>query len=135
MTLKELSQLYYLNREIERDKARLDELYSKATGCTQTITGMPHVPGVTDKVDKYAAEIADLRGIIEANIQRCFYELNRLNRFIENVDDARMRMILSLRFVNGLTWRQVAHSIGGGNTEDSVRKACQRFLQEQDAEN
>ena len=62
-------------------------------------------------------------------------ELNRLNRFIENVDDAQMRMILSLRFVNGLTWRQVAHSIGGGNTEDSVRKACQRFLQEQDAEN
>ncbi len=74
MTLKELSQLYYLNREIERDKARLDELYSKAAGCTQTITGMPHVPGVTDKVGKYAAEIADLRGIIEANIQQCFYE-------------------------------------------------------------
>lgn len=49
--------------------------------------------------------------------------------------DAQMRMILSLRFVNGLTWRQVAHSIGGGNTEDSVRKACQRFLQEQDTEN
>ncbi len=58
-----------------------------------------------------------------------------VNRFIENVDDAQMRMILSLRFVNGLTWRQVARSIGGGNTEDSVRKACQRFLQEQDAEN
>ena len=95
--------MYYLNWEIERDKARLDELYSKAAGCTQTITGMPHVPGVTDKVGKYAAEIADLRGIIEATIQRCFYELNRLNRFIENVDDAQMRMILSLRFVNGLT--------------------------------
>ena len=30
MTLKELSQLYYLNREIERDKVRLAELQSKA---------------------------------------------------------------------------------------------------------
>jgi hypothetical protein len=128
MTIKELSQLYWLNREIERDKARLEELYTKAASCTQTITGMPHVPGITDKVGKYAGEIADLRGIIEANIQRCFYELNRLNRYIDSVDDPQMRMILSLRFVNGLPWRQVAESIGGGNTEDSVRMMCKRYI-------
>ena len=128
MTIKELSQLYWLNREIERDKARLNELYIKAASCTQTITGMPHVPGITDKIGNYAGEIADLRGIIEANIQRCFYELSRLNRYIDVVDDPQMRMILSLRFVNGLTWRQVAESIGG-NTEDSVKKACYRFLE------
>ena len=30
MTLKELSQLYYLNREIEMDKRRLQELEVKA---------------------------------------------------------------------------------------------------------
>lgn len=134
MTLRELSQLYYLNREIERDKARLEELYAKAAGTTQTITGMSHVPGITDKVGRYAAEIADLRGIIEANIQRCFYELNRLNRYIESVEDAQMRMILSLRFVNGLTWLQVAYSIGGNNTADSVRMACTRFLASSEAE-
>lgn len=128
MTIKELSQLYWLNREIERDKARLEELYTKAIGCNQPITGMPHVPGITDKVGRYAGEIADLRGIIEANIQRCFYELNRLNRYIDNVDDPQMRMILSLRFVNGLPWQQVAASIGGSNTADSVRKACRRYL-------
>lgn len=129
MTMKELSQLYWLNREIERDKARLEELYTKAISCTQSITGMPHVPGVTDKVGNYSGEIADLRGIIEANIQRCFYELNRLNRYIDSVDDPQMRMILSLRFVNGLPWRQVAESIGGNNSEDSVRMMCKRFLE------
>ena len=130
VTLKELSQLYYLNRDIERDKARLEELYSKSIRIGQQITGMPHVPGITDNVAKYAAEIADLKGIIEANIQRCFYELNKLNRYINSVADAQMRMILSLRFVNGLTWRQVADSVGGNNTGDGVRMACKRFLQE-----
>ena len=130
MTVKELSQLYYLNREIERDKARLDELYAQATDTSQAITGMPRVLGVTDKVSKYAAEIADLRGIIEANIQRCYYVLNRLNRYISDVDDAHIRMIMSLRFVNGLPWRQVAASMGGNNTEDGVRKAVVRYLEQ-----
>ena len=66
MTLKELSQLYYLNREIEMDKRRLQELEVKALPGSQVLTGMPHTPGVKDKVGEYAAEIADLRGIIEA---------------------------------------------------------------------
>ena len=49
MTLKELSQLYYLNREIEMDKRRLKALEVKALPGAQVITGMPHAPGVTDK--------------------------------------------------------------------------------------
>ena len=121
MTKKELSQLYYLNREIERDKRRLEELEALAAGCTQQITGMPHAPGVADKIGNCAAEIADLRGIIDANIQKCWYELNRLNRFIQSIDDSQMRQIMTLRYINGLSWRQVAMSIGGGNTEDGVR--------------
>lgn len=62
------------------------------------------------------------------NFTRHFYELNRLNRFINTIDDSQMRMIFSLRYINGLNWLQIAFSIGGGNTADSVRKAHDRFL-------
>ena len=44
MTLKELSQLYYLNREIEMDKRRLQELEAQAVSCTPNLTGMPPRP-------------------------------------------------------------------------------------------
>ncbi|MEA4973953.1 MAG: RNA polymerase subunit sigma-24 [Candidatus Metalachnospira sp.] len=128
MTKKELSQLYWLNREIEEQQRRLEELECLATSCTSNITGMPKSRGVTDKLSKYAAEIVDLRGLIDLNIKKCFYELNRLNRYIETVEDSQMRMILSLRYINGLIWQQIAMSIGGGNTADSVRKAHDRFL-------
>jgi len=128
MTKKELSQLYYLNREIEEQHRRLEELECLATSCTSHITGMPRISGLSDKVAKYAAEMSDLKGILDLNLKKCFYELNRINRFIESVTDCQMRMILSLRYVNGLSWFQVAESIGGGNTEDSVRKAHDRFL-------
>ena len=129
MTLKELSQLYYLNREIERDKRRLQELEVKALPGAQVITGMPHAPGVTDKVGEYAAEIADLRGIIEAKHQQCLYERSRLERYISSIDDSLLRQIFTYRFINGLPWRQVAACIGGGNTEDGCRKAVQRYLE------
>lgn len=42
--------------------------------------------------------------------------------------DAHMRRILQLRYVQGLSWDEVAARIGGGNTEDSVRKAAGRYL-------
>ena len=129
MTLKELSQLYYLNREIEMDKRRLQELEARALPGGQTLTGMPHSSGVTDKVGEYAAEIADLRGIIEAKHQQCLYERSRLERYISGIDDSLTRQIFTYRFVNGLPWEQVAACIGGGNTGDGCRKAVRRYLE------
>ena len=49
MTLKELSQLYYLNREIEMDQRRLRELEARALPGAQVITGMPHGTGVVGR--------------------------------------------------------------------------------------
>jgi hypothetical protein len=128
MTLKELSQLYYLNREIEMDQRRLRELEVKALPGAQVLTGMPHAPGVTDKVGQYAAEIADLKGIIEAKHQQCLYERSRLERYISGIDDSLTRQIFTYRFVNGLPWVQVAACIGGGNTPDGCRMTVRRYL-------
>ncbi len=127
MNKKDLSQLYWLNREIEEQQRRLEELESIATSCTANITGMPKGNGVSDKVASCVAEIIDLKGLIDLNIKKCFYELNRLNRYIESVEDSQMRMILSLRYVNGLTWQQIAFSIGECD-EQYPRKKHNRFL-------
>lgn len=130
MTLKELSQLYYLNREIEMDKRRLQELEVKALPGSQVLTGMPHTPGVKDKVGEYAAEIADLRGIIEAKHQQCLYERSRLERYISSIDDSLTRQIFTCRFINGLPWEQVAACIGGGNNAGNVKMVCYRYLKQ-----
>jgi hypothetical protein len=131
MTKKELSQLYYLNREIEQLQIRLAELECLATSCSVKITGMPRASGISDKLSKYVAEIADLKSLLDLNIKKCFYELNRLNRYIQSVGDSEMRMILALRYVNGLSWEQVAASISVYATGDSVRKMHDRFLKKQ----
>ncbi|KZL93951.1 hypothetical protein [Clostridium magnum] len=130
MTKQELSQLYYLNREIEQLKNRITELECVATSTSSRITGMPHALGISDKVGKYAAEIADLKELLDLNLKKCFYELNRLNRYIESIDNSEMRMILSLRYINGLSWEQVAASISPYATEDSIRMRHNRYLRE-----
>ena len=122
MTKKELSQLYYLKKEIRQQQKRLQELENAATSCTAKITGMPHGMGINDKISKYAAQIADLKGLLDLNLKKCFYELNRINRFIESVEDSEMRMILTLRYIQNLSWQKVAFAIGEYDEQYPRRK-------------
>lgn len=129
MTLKELSQLYYLNREIENDRRRLEELEGKLTSpSSPNLSGMPRSTAYGNKIESSVADIIDLRAIIAAKQQQCIYERSRLMRYITEIDDSLTREIFIFRFVNGLSWRQVAASVGGSNTEESVKKICYRYL-------
>jgi hypothetical protein len=53
--------------------------------------------------------------------------LTEVEEFITRIEDSHIRRIVRFRVVDGLTWKQVAHRMGGGNTEDGVRKAFDRF--------
>lgn len=128
MTKKELSQLYYLKKEIKHQQQRLEELETLATSCTtKIITGLPHGTGINDKICKYAAQIADLKGLLDLNLKKCFYELNRINRFIESIPDSEMRMILTLRYIQNLSWQKISFIIGYQD-ESVPRKRHDRFL-------
>lgn len=129
MTVKELSQLYYLIRETEADQRRLDEL--EAAACapgSPRLDGMPRIQRQGSKIEKLAAEIVDLQMIIAARQIQCVHERARLERWISAIPDSFLRQIFHYRFVEGLSWRQVAFRVGGGNTSDSVRMACMRYL-------
>lgn len=127
MTKKELSRLYCLNREIEQEQRRLAQLKEAATNTAVKISGLPAVGCMSDKT-AIAAEIADSQEIIEAKLQLAIVEYRRINQYIAAIEDSYIRQIIALRFVDGLTWFQVAQHIGGGNTSDSVRMALNRFL-------
>lgn len=54
---------------------------------------------------------------------------NEVEEFIASVNDSRMRRIINMRFIENLSWNKVADLIGGGNTEDSIRMAFNRFME------
>lgn len=135
MTIKELSQLYYLNREIERDKERLSVLRSKASSMGASgFDGLPKSGCLGGRLEQCIAEIVDLEVIIQAKITQCLHERNRLERYISDIPDSITRQVFQLRFVSGLPWAQIALSIGGGNTEEGVRKRVYRYLKQKNLE-
>ena len=142
MTKKELSQLYYLTREIEMLKKQLSDLEDRQDDyiCGTVKASSADYPytlhsitisGITDPESAYRrrAEIREIKALISLKIEQCDIEYSRLIRYINSVDDSLMRQILTYRYINGFNWTQVAMHIGGGNTADSVKKACYRFLQ------
>jgi hypothetical protein len=130
MTTKELSQLYYLDREIEKQERQLLELETEAFNAVARMSDMPRGGGVSDKVGNLAIQIAEARALINLNLQKRWYERNRLTRYIDSVDDSLMRQILKHRFIDGMKWWDVAYAVGGNHTAESVRQMCHRFLRE-----
>ena len=56
--------------------------------------------------------------------------LSEIETFLGTVDDARIRRMIDLHYVQGKTWRQVASRVYGSPTyEDAARKAIKRFLE------
>ena len=128
MTLQELSKYYKLHERLERNREMLSSLYVAAGPGAQVITGMPHAPGISDKVGDLAAELWDLQSKIDYLEQRCAEEKKKLEKYIGGIKDDQTRMIFRLRFIHCMTWPQVAETIGGRNTANSVKLICHRYL-------
>ena len=48
--------------------------------------------------------------------------------YINAVEDPLVRMFFRLRFLRGLSWKEVAAAVGGGRPRTAVRDACLRYL-------
>lgn len=122
MTKKELSQLYYLKKEIKAQQKRIKELEAAATSCSSKMDGVLSGKGTTDKIGNYAAQIADLKKLLDLNFKKYFYELKRVSRYIQSIEDNQMRKILTLRYIKGLTWQNIAYEIGKRDEQYPRRK-------------
>ncbi|MGI6349316.1 MAG: hypothetical protein ACOXZ0_05310 [Eubacteriales bacterium] len=129
MTERELWQLQYLNTEVEMYERQIERLEALAEASVVHVTeAKVQISGHSDKVGEYAVRLAALREKLEASRLKRLAEWERLEAYISGVEDGLIRQILQLRFVEGLSWQQVATGVGGRNTQDSVRKACRRHL-------
>lgn len=130
MTMKELFQPHWLNLEIDRDKQRLAELEARATSPGgPNMSGMPGGGGAGSSVESDAIAIIELKEQIRGKLARAMAERDRITAYIDGVDDAQLRLIMHLRFVDGLSWAQVGASVGAGYTGDACRMACKRYLE------
>ena len=118
MTKKELVQLYYLNREIMHDTEELVNLKIENRGNAKT-----------EWEKRKERMIRKREKELVLKIRSCTELRDKVKGFIDNIDDSLVRQVLHYRYSKCMTWRQVAYVIGGRNTEESVRKIAERYLQ------
>ena len=129
MTLEDLNQHLELREALEKAREMLASLRLAAQPGAAKLTGMPHTPGVKDKVGDLAIEIADLSARIDYMSAELSAQEPPIEAFIATVDDDQLRIILRLRFLRGLSWKEVSQVLGRYTSENSVRSTCYRYFQ------
>lgn len=127
MNKRDLKQVYYIKKEITMWQEKLKELEDISLKSPK-LDGMPRAPGKSDPTASKAEEIAEAKEIIEELEYRTLKEAKRIYEYIRDIDDSLLRQIIIYRCVELKTWAEVADAIGGGNTEDSVRKRYERHF-------
>lgn len=126
MTRKELSQIYFLTKELNMWEDRLHELRASSIVGATKITGMPRATGNSDTVYERARREMEIIEVIDVFRINILEKRQQIERHIQTVDDSLIRMILEYRCCQLMTWEQVAAKIGAGTTAESCRKMFER---------
>jgi len=134
MTLKELDKLRSLDTLIQVTRNRILALEESLDVAPASLDGMPHGPGASDKIGNILPVAIDEKAKLSQMFWEYMAEKSRIIEYIDGIENYNIRLIFTLRFLENKTWGEVAGMIGGGNTEESVKKACYRFLNVSDWE-
>ncbi len=128
MTKAELGQIYYLLKELKMWEKELDRLQCQSLVKGQTLTGMPHVSGLSDKTADMAIRKTDIELVITGKLTEIQLQRDKIINYINGIEDSIIRQIVFYRHVSCMTWQQVAEEIGGCNSAESVRQQYKRFM-------
>ena len=134
MTMKELYQLHNLTKLIERYMNEIRRIEERLGVKSPSLTGMPHAPGAHDKLGEGVPELVDRKNELEERRKQYTAARNKLRSYVESVPDLHVRLIMQLRFLDLMSWQEVADFAGGKNSEDSVRMLVKRYLKRENRE-
>ena len=116
----------------ERDDIRSRILIDGVVASDQQFPYIAHiakVEGINGDDDKFDNHIINL----ELNRVRKMQDANdlalsQIRESVDNINDEFIKAIVTYRFIEGMSWRQVAFKMGGGNTEACVKMAYKRYI-------
>lgn len=129
MNRRDLNQIYYYKQEIKMWEEERRRLKEESEVKSPSLDGMPRSQKISDPTGRKGVTLADIDIIIEDLEYRALVKTKEIYEFMRDIDDSMMRQIIKYRCIELLSWKRVAMKIGGGNTEDGVRMAFNRFFE------
>ena len=134
ITGNELNELFTLRRDLRSVEKLLSAVRSAAdVPGVADVSGTPHAQRPRDTVGNLLAEVDDLSSRAERLRGEIQGREASAAAFINGIEDNQTRLIFRLRFLRGYTWKQIARTIGGGNTVSGVKMRYARYMESCDA--
>lgn len=90
---------------------------------TKKITGFPH-----PEYERKKRILKNYKLQLKLKDNELLELLCEVEKYIESIENSRIRSIMRYRYIDDCSWVQVAHRMGGNHTADSCRNAHDRFL-------
>lgn len=144
MTKDILVQYSDLTKEIRDLRTRIQKLSEQINSMQQSGSVKDTVKGGYGGIQTYKIEGFPYRDysrkktalyLYKAQLENAELELleltNKVEEYIQSIENSRIRRIIRYRLIDGLSWVQVAFKMGGRCTSESVRKELERFIASQ----
>lgn len=138
MTKNDLQQLIPIKKEIESLERQIDrvEMSVEHDVVTDSVVGSsPSFPYTQHSVKitgvdikGYDKKVKMLRARLLKRKEELINQQYEMNKYIESIEDSEIRTILTLRYIEGLSWQQIADKLGVCGDGSTERKKHDRYL-------
>ena len=118
--MKNLNKLYWLKKEVIQIEDQIRELTILSAF---EMSGMPTSNSVSSPVEKFYARLDKLRTKLEKAKDKVVVEKERLESYIENIEDAEIRVLARARYLECKTWEVI------GDENHMDRRTASRKLE------
>lgn len=131
---EKLKQIRFINSEISVIESQITNL-QPITSADKVMGSSPyfpytamsfHIEGID--VEDYNRRTKKLKGRLIKKKNELLELQEEIQNFVDGIEDSLTRQIIILRFINCLSWNEIADKIGASSSSESVRKISERFL-------
>ena len=103
-----LNKLYWLKKEIEQIEMQIKELTVLSA---MAMNGMPSGNSVSSPVEKFYDRLDKLRKKLQSKLNEYVTEKERIEDYIESIEDAEVRVIARLRFIDNEDFQTIGNEM------------------------
>lgn len=124
--VKEIKMLENRIKELEQD---MNECVSDSVRASSKV--FPYIQHTVRITGVDARKVDKIRRVRERLNQRkikLYHDMNEVEKFIDDLEDSKLRQIIELRYINGRTWNSVAFKVYGQPNGETARKKVIRYF-------